>query len=85
MAGEAGAELLGTMNGRTTVASNAEITGISDTIRRTSSEEIALLRAILNAVQSGSTITIDGKAIANSVRKADNEYYKMNGSGMFAH
>lgn len=84
-AGEAGAELLGSVNGRTTVASNGEITGISDTIRQTASEEMILLRAILGAVQSGSTLIIDGKVIANSVRQADSEYYKMNGTGMFAH
>ena len=51
VAGEAGAELVGNINGRTGVASNAEITGISDTIRMTSAEEIALLRQQNNLLQ----------------------------------
>ena len=51
LAGEAGAELVGNINGRTGVASNAEITGISDTIRMTSAEEIALLRQQNNLLQ----------------------------------
>lgn len=45
MAGEHGtAEMLGTVGGKTAVAGGAEITGISDTIRETSSEEMQLLR-----------------------------------------
>lgn len=43
-AGERGAEMLGTVGGKTAVASNGEITGISETIRDTSYAEIELLR-----------------------------------------
>lgn len=51
IAGESGAELVGNINGRTGVASNVEITGISETIRQTASEEIALLRQEVNLLQ----------------------------------
>lgn len=45
MAGENGVpEMLGTVGGRTAVASGAEITGISDTIYSTSQQEMALMR-----------------------------------------
>lgn len=54
MAGENGVpEIAGTIGGKTAVAGGAEITGISDTIRSTSSEEIALLKqqnALLQAI-----------------------------------
>ena len=43
-ANEAGPELVGTMNGKTAVASNNEITGIAQAIRSSSDAEIALLR-----------------------------------------
>ena len=44
IAGEAGAELVGSVNGRTGVASNMEITGIREAILQTASEEVVLLR-----------------------------------------
>lgn len=86
VAGEAGAELLGTMNGRTTVASNAEITGISDTIRKTSSEEIALLRQ-QNILLQGilqKEFGISKDQIFKSVRTSASEYTKMTGNPAFA-
>ena len=43
-AGEAGAEMVGSINGKTAVASNGEITGIISAIQQTSGEEIGLLR-----------------------------------------
>ena len=44
IANEAGAELVGTVNGRTAVASNQEITGIADAVYGTGAQEAALLR-----------------------------------------
>jgi hypothetical protein len=44
IANEAGPELVGSINGRTAVASNQEITGISDAVRDTGETEAGLLR-----------------------------------------
>ena len=44
VANEAGPELVGTINGRTAVASNQEITGIADAVYNTGASEAALLR-----------------------------------------
>ena len=87
MAGEAGAELLGTMNGRTTVASNGEITGISDTIRSTSAEEIQLLRQQNQLLQGilQKEFGISKNEIYKSVRSSDMEFQKMNGRSGFAY
>lgn len=52
IAGEAGAEMVGNINGRTGVASGAEITGIANAIYTTSSEEKQLLRTLINAIQN---------------------------------
>ncbi len=84
VAGEAGAEMLGTVGGRTAVASNGEITGISDTIRSTSSEEIALLRQqnqLLQAILQKEGLT-DGK-LFRSVRNSAREWEKMTGNPAF--
>ena len=85
-AGEAGAELLGSVNGRTTVASNGEITGISDTIRQTSSEEIALLRQQNQLLQGilQKEFGISNGDIFRSVRTSASEYTKMTGNPAFA-
>lgn len=85
VAGEAGAELLGTMNGRTTVASNSEITGISDTIRSTSSEEIQLLRQQNQLLQGilQKEFGISNGDIFRSVRTSAMEWKKMTGDPAF--
>lgn len=74
-AGEGGVpELMGTVGGKTAVAGGAEITGISDTIRATSSEEIALLRqqnSLLQAIlekEFGISQSDIGKAAQNWAR-----------------
>ena len=65
IANDAGAELVGTVNGRTAVASNQEITGITDAVNGASATESALLREQNNLLrqllaQSGNvTITAD--------------------------
>lgn len=85
VAGEAGAEMLGTMNGRTTVASNGEITGISDTIRSTSAEEIQLLRQQNQLLQGilQKEFGISNGDIFRSVRTSAAEYTKMTGNPAF--
>lgn len=51
MAGEAGAELVGTVGGKTAVASNQEITGIADAVYATSSQESQLLTQLISIGQ----------------------------------
>ena len=85
VAGEAGAEMLGTVGGRTAVASNGEITGISDTIRQTSSEEIALLRQQNTLLQGilQKEFGITKNDLFKSVRSSALEYTKMTGNPAF--
>lgn len=85
-AGEAGAEILGTVGGKTTVAGGAEITGISDTIRQTSSEEIQLLRQQNQLLQGilQKEFGISRNNLYKEVRAADNEHRKMTGHSAFA-
>ena len=87
VAGEAGAEMLGTVGGRTAVASNGEITGISDTIRATSSEEIRLLRQQNQLLQGilEKEFGISRNNLYKEVRAADIEHRKMTGQSGFAY
>lgn len=83
-AGEAGPEMLGTVGGKTTVASNGEITGISDTIRSTSSQEMSLMRQqneLLMAILNKPGLTSD--ELFNSVRTSANNYTNMTGNLAF--
>lgn len=86
-AGEAGAELLGTVGGKTTVAGGAEITGISDTIRQTSSEEIALLRQQNQLLQGilQKEFGISKNELYKSVRSSDREFRGITGRSGFAY
>lgn len=52
LANEAGAELVGTVGGRTAVASNQEITGIADAVYDTGNQEAVLLRQLINLAQN---------------------------------
>ena len=62
IANEAGPELVGTVNGRTAVAPNAEITGIANAVYATGEREVAainnLIRA-LNAKDMTAVVTAD--------------------------
>lgn len=85
-AGERGIpELLGTVGGRTAVAGGAEITGISDTIRMVSSQEMKLmqeqnqlLRKILEK-----NYGITERELFNSVRRSADDYYRRTGREAF--
>lgn len=85
VAGEAGAEMLGTIGGRTAVASNGEITGISDTIRSTSADEIALLRQQNQLLQGilQKEFGISKGELFKSVRSSATEWKKMTGDPAF--
>ena len=87
VAGEAGAEMLGTVGGKTAVASNGEITGISDTIRSTSSEEIRLLKQQNQLLQGilEKEFGISRNNLYKEVRAADIEHRKMTGQSGFAY
>ena len=76
IAGEAGAEMVGSLNGKTAVASNGEITGIADAIRSTSSTEIELLRQ-QNVLLQGileKEFGINKNDLFESVRTSAREY-----------
>lgn len=86
VANEAGPELVGTVGGRNSVASNNEITGISETIRDTSSEEIALLRQqneLLTKILS-KDYEVSTNGLLKEVRKGARTYKKTTGNDAFA-
>ena len=85
LAGEAGAEMVGSLNGKTAVASNGEITGIADAIRSTSDTEIALLRQ-QNVLLQGileKEFGVSKDDIFKSVRSSAREYTNRTGSPAF--
>ena len=81
LAGEAGSEMVGTINGKTGVVSNGEITGIADAIRSTSDTEIQLLRQQNTLLQGilNKEFGISSDNIFNSVRNSAREYTNMTG------
>lgn len=85
LAGEAGSEMVGSINGKTGVVSNGEITGIADAIRSTSDTEIQLLRqqnALLQGILNKEFgITKDN--VFRSVRESAREYSNMTGRPAF--
>lgn len=82
-AGERGAEMVGSVNGKTTVASNGEITGIASAIRGASDAELALLRqqnTLLEGILNKETgITKDElfKSVQESAREFTNSTGKL--------
>jgi hypothetical protein len=76
---------MGTIGGKTAVASNGEITGISDTIRQTSATEIELLRQqnqlLQGILQKEFGITKD--EVFRSVRSSARDYEYRTGSPAF--
>ena len=85
LANEAGPELVGTMNGRTAVASNNEITGIAQAIRSTSDSEIMLLRQQNELLQGilQKEFGISNDAIFKSVKTSAREYQNRTGTPAF--
>lgn len=74
VANEAGAEMIGTMGGKTTVANNEQIVeGIRLGVRDATAEQNALLReqnALLREMlESGRDIILDGKSVAKEVTR----------------
>ena len=72
-AGEAGAELVGTIGGRTAVASNNEITGISNAVYSTGEAQLRAMQeqnSLLRSILAKTGISIDGKEIKNAYARA---------------
>ena len=79
IANEAGPELVGTIGGRTAVASNDEITGISDTIRETSATTAALLAQLIS-VSGNASIVVGEREFGEVVRDSLNYLSRTQGS-----
>ena len=84
-AGEAGAEMVGSINGKTAVASNGEITGIISAIQQTSGEEIGLLRQQNTLLQGilDKEFGISGDDLFRSVRSSARDFTNRTGSPAF--
>lgn len=85
IAGEAGAELVGSVNGRTGVASNMEITGIREAILQTASEEVVLLRQQNQLLQGilEKEFGFSEDALFRSVRNSANNFTVRTGRPAF--
>ena len=79
IAGEAGAEMVGTINGRTGVASGQEITGIAEAVYGTSAEESRLLRSILGAIQSQRLVISPSASFGKVVNQSQRLYQGVTG------
>lgn len=75
-------ELVGTMGGKTAVASGMEITGIKDAVLTASAEEKTLLRELISAVKSGAVILMDRREIGRAVQRENLDYFNRTGSGL---
>jgi hypothetical protein len=80
-------ELVGTMGGRTAVASGTEITGIRDAIQNAHAEEMAVMRR-QNEILMGilqKEFGISKSAIFSAVVDAEKENYRRSGESAFVH
>jgi len=84
-AGEAGAEIVGSMNGKTAVASNGEITGITSAILSTSNAEIEVLKQQNTLLQGilEKEFGISQDDLFKSVRTSAREYTNRTGNYAF--
>ena len=76
LAGESGAELIGTIGGKTAVASNDEITGIRDAVYATGNEESQLLAQLINigrAMLDKDPVIIGDKDIARMANNGQSQ------------
>lgn len=85
VAGEAGAEMVGKINGKTGVASNQEITGIRDAVYDAGEAQLAELReqnALLRQLLA-KDMGISARDVFNAVRQEDENYENMTGHSAF--
>ena len=84
IANEAGPELVGTINGKTAVSSNQEITGIANAVYETGEDEAALLREqnqlLRQLLAKQTTVSLAPNVAAGRwVAQASNAYRKATG------
>ena len=76
LANEAGAELVGTVGGKTAVASNNEITGIAEAVYSTGATQSSLLATavdLLNAIsQKDTSVELDGRELLTALSSRSN-------------
>lgn len=73
------AEMVGNINGRTGVASGAEITGIADAVYNTGSQEAALLRQLIAAVRSQNLVISPSASLGRVVNQSQRLYAGVTG------
>lgn len=85
VAGEAGAEMVGKINGKTGVASNAEITGIRDAVYDSGEAQLAELREQNSLLRQllAKDMGISSRDVFNAVRNEDANYENMTGHSAF--
>lgn len=85
VAGEAGAEMVGKINGKTGVASNTEITGIRDAVYDSGEAQLAELREQNSLLRQllAKDIGISSRDVFNAVRNEDANYENMTGHSAF--
>ena len=79
VAGEAGAEFVGNINGRTGVASGQEITGIGDAVWSTGNTTASLLEEILVAVKEKNLTLSPSAALGRTVAQSQRLYARQTG------
>ena len=79
VAGEAGAEFVGNINGRTGVASGQEITGIGDAVWSTGNTTATLLEEILVAVKEKNLTLSPSAALGRTVAQSQRLYARQTG------
>lgn len=82
IAGEAGAEFVGTINGKTGVTSNQEITGIREEVATQGQNQVALLqqqnRLLMQILDKETDVNIDGVKLTKKINKINaRSGYKM--------
>lgn len=85
VAGEAGAEMVGKINGKTGVASNQEITGIRDAVYDAGEAQLAELREQNSLLRQllAKDMGISTRDVFNAVRQEDENYENMTGHSAF--
>ena len=79
IAGEAGAEMVGSINGRTGVASGQEITGIGDAVWSTGSTTATLLEELISVVRSKNLTLSPSAALGRTVSQSQRLYAMQTG------
>ena len=79
VAGEAGAEMVGNINGRTGVASGQEITGIGDAVWSTGGRTANLLEELINVVRDKNLTLSPSAALGRTVAQSQRLYARQTG------